>query len=71
MLYASVVVKSASRQYIQAEGHTQADIATIHNTYEQGWPEPYICTLYMTAYLVISLPKIPNMHRIQACALTP
>ena len=24
--------------------------------YEQGWPEPNICTRYMTVYLVISLP---------------
>ena len=30
--------------------------------YAQGWPEPYIYTPYMTAHLVISLPKVPYIH---------
>jgi len=28
------------------------------------WPELYVYTPYMTVYLVISLPKVPHLHRI-------
>ena len=36
----------------------------LHIHYRSGWPEPYIYTPYVTIYLVISLPKLPYIHRI-------
>jgi len=35
-----------------------------------GWPKPHIYTPYMAIYLVISLPKIPHVHRIYIIWLT-
>ena len=43
--------------------------------HEQGRPEPDIYISYMTVYFVISLPKIPDIHRIhkvdQSCTYSP
>jgi hypothetical protein len=50
----------ANPTHVRAQ-HTCTDSHT--HTYTQGWPESYIYT-YMTVYLVISLPKIPYIHRI-------
>jgi len=39
--------------------------------YFLGWPELYMYTPYMNVYLVVSLPRIPHIHRIYMVLANP
>ena len=60
------LIKSHKRQIPLSHSTTAASFMRI-TTNEWGWPEPYICTVY----LVISLPEIPFIHLTYMVSANP